>query len=298
MRTVFHAGAVAAVLALAMLLTVGGCVNSVRASRTDQQTVEHVRATPITVNSRNGRVQVIGDPSLSEIEIEATIYAGGRTMNDANDRLSRTRLEVVRDTTGTLRIMPVYPTPYRSRDGANLTVRIPDAASIEIVTSNGRIIATGLSAPLTATTSNGRITVREWIGDAALTTSNSRVTVADLTGELTVRTSNGRVQIDDQAGPVDAKTSNGRIVLKLLPDESGPIDLQTSNGSITATVGPAFTGSMSMRTSNSSINIDDAVSAVAARDVERRRAELSFSEDGPASRLRTSNGRITLRTRE
>lgn len=287
-----------AAVSLAVLLLLSGCANAFRASRTDQHTVEHIPNTAIIINTRNGHVTIAGDPNLTDVVIEAAITAGGRSTNDANDRLSRTRLGISRDTAGKLTITPTFPTPNRSHDGASITVHIPHASTVKIVTSNGSVTAHGLNAPLTATASNGRINVYDWIGHANLTTSNGRVTIAGLTGNLTVRTSNGRVQVDDLGGSADVQTSNGRIAVTLRPDQPGPLNLHSSNGSITAHVGPAFIGTMSLRTSNSSLTIDDAASIIAIQNVDRRSAQLTFTNDGPASLLRTSNGRIAVRTYE
>jgi len=282
-------------IALMSLLINGGCSSGFQATRTDQRSVDHVRGTPIVVTTRNGRVSVVGDRTLNEVVIHADISAGGGSPKEANDRLGRTRLDIVRDTSGTLTIKPIFPTPHRSGDGAAISVQLPDASSVRITTSNGRITASDVDAALTASSSNGRITVTDWIGDADLSTSNGRIQVADLDGSLTARTSNGRVKVESLSGSADVKTSNGSITLALRPDSPGPIDLQTSNSSITAEVGPAFAGTMTMRTSNGSITVDDVASIIADSRIERRSADLTFRDDGPVSRLRSSNGRLTLR---
>ena len=128
-------------------------------------------------------------------------------------------------------------------------------------------------------------------------TSNGRVLVEGHEGVLFIDTSNGAVMISDQAGETSIDTSNGSITLSLHPDAAGPVELGTSNASISLTIGPAFAGSMTLRTSNGSISIHDPTGAIRAQEIGKNRAKLTIGEDGPSSRLWTSNGRITLTVR-
>jgi hypothetical protein len=276
-----------------------GCeVSTSRTSRVEQHTTPHVAGAPLIVNSRNGQVQIIGEAGRTDVAIEATLTTAGRTLSDAKQRLGQVRLSIVRDTSGKLTVEPIFPEPHHGRDGASFIVRLPDAADVQITTSNAAVTAQGLTAPLTVQTSNGRMTLSDWTGDATLTTSNGRVNVTSHQGRLSVQTSNGRVEIDDHGGPVKAHTSNNRIILTLRPDQIGPIDLRTSNASVDVTVGPAFIGQASLRTSNGSITLTDNASIATSRDTSRNRGAITFGGlNEPASRVRTSNGRIRFTTR-
>lgn len=257
-----------------------GCVlfNMNRASLKKSFTVLHVPESSLSVSSRNGSIDVIADPDLDVVVIDATFTCGGSTMFEAEERVSEATLIIERTTSRTLTIRPEFPGGPRNGDGARIVVHLPDADGVEISTGNGRVVVLGLAGPLLIETSNGRVRVE------------------DHSGEAQIQTSNGRVTILRHGGPVEARTSNGKIILSLTNDVSEPFFLRSSNGSITVTVGSSFNGRVSFDTSNGRVRVrgdDDRITRERLR--KRSGYVVVGNDDGRESVIDTSNGSITFK---
>lgn len=107
-------------------------------------------------------------------------------------------------------------------------------------------------------------------------------------------TSNGRVRAADIGGPVEVKTSNGRVEITLRPDQQGPVSIRSSNGRITVNVGPAFAGAVTVDTSNGGVNIEDPTGRITSSSIKKNEGTFLIGGEGPASMVKTSNGRITF----
>ncbi len=254
----------------------------------------HVPGSALQVKTRNGRVEVVAEPDRTDVAIEASIRTAAKTQEEAEQRLALTELAVYRDADRTLIIKPVLPEPPRSNEGASVVVRVPDADGVNIDTSNGRVIAHGLSGTLVIDTSNGPVEVVSHEGSARIDTSNAAIHVTDHLGSLAVDTSNGSIHLDNVNGSVTADTSNGRIEVALAPDQAGPLNLDTSNGSIKVKVGRGFMGTVTMDTSNGSISIDDYTGRISSQSISRNKGRIVVGDGGERSRLDTSNGTIQL----
>lgn len=255
-------------------------------------TEDHIAGSAVEVRTRNGRIEVVAVPTRTDVAIEATIYARGDTMAEAERRLAGTTLEISRTADGTLLVEPKFPEPVRGGDGASIMIELPDAHGAVLDTSNGPVHTYGLTGTLVVDTSNGSIEVIDHVGDARVDTSNGSVTVDDHVGALRVDTSNGSIRINDINGSVEADTSNGSIVVSLHDDQVGPIDLDTSNGSITVRVGGGFAGAVSLKTSNGSLTVRDHLGRITNQTISKSSGRIVVGEGGGPSRLDTSNGRI------
>lgn len=291
MRTAFARFTVVA-LAVALL---SGCNTLFRTTRTVEQSTAHAANAPLKVDVRNGAIEVIGDATAQDVHIVAQLTAGGLSQQEADSRSAETQLSIIRDTSGTLTVTVIFPGGYRNGDLANLTVRVPDVSRVDATTGNGAVSISNLDGDMIAKTGNGRITLAGVNGKAALNTSNGRITVENHTGDITATTSNGAIELTDIAGRATARTSNGAITVKIDANHPGPIDLQTHNGRITATVGNAFAGQIDLSTSNGTITVEAADGAIASKDIKRRSGKVEMTRAGEASRLKTSNGGITLK---
>ncbi|MCL1871389.1 MAG: hypothetical protein FWF90_13385 [Promicromonosporaceae bacterium] len=140
------------------------------------------------------------------------------------------------------------------------------AGDVDLHTSNGRIEAANIDGRLTARTSNGAISVRDAAHDVTLRTSNGTIQAANVGGSLEAQTSNGAVEVRTVGGDASAQTSNGRIDVEKV---SGNVVARTSNGRVTVT-GTGEPVRLTISTSNGSQTVQGATSQDATRTVEIR----------------------------
>jgi hypothetical protein len=292
LRPHFLKAAILAFAAAPVALT-GGCsfMSKPTAKGTLNQTIPHATGGPITVDTRNGSVQIVADGSRSEVQVVASIVCEGDTQQQADDRLAQMKLDVARDTSRLLAVKPVFPGGPRGSDGASFVIRIPDASGVNVVTSNGQVTVAGLQGALKVETSNGSVTASDHNGPADIHSSNGSITVKNLAGDLVAVTSNSSVTASGVKGKADIDTSNGSITLTLDPASPGPIKLDTSNASIVVAVGSGFLGTVHIKTSNGKVTAGGA-----AADVVRtsNKDATIFLGDGAESTVRSSNGNITF----
>lgn len=269
-----------------------GCASAHRASEERMTSTDHVAGAPIAVHTRNGAVEILGDPQTDGVQIVAKITCAGETQEEAEQRLGQATLNIERSADNTLTISPEFPGGPRSNDGASFTIRLPDADGVDVGTSNGRVQISGLRGQATLNTSNGGVTIENHDGTVDIATSNGRINIDGLTGDLKAVTSNGSVDISQLAGSAQVDSSNGAITIALAPDHAGPVDVRTSNGTIRAKVGRGFAGKVKFDTSNGSIRIADAAGRVTSQNIAKTSGEATIGPGGATSVLDTSNGSI------
>ncbi|MBL8758110.1 MAG: DUF4097 family beta strand repeat protein [Phycisphaerae bacterium] len=258
-----------AALALASAGLLTGCTWNGAAYRgTRALTTQAAAGSPLRVEAVNGSIAITASTS-PEVSISADVRA------QTQERLDAVQILADREPDGTLVIRADWPDGgRRSSEGVSFKISLPSPSTTAAKTSNGSLSFEGLSGPITGTTSNGSVTLRNHRGDASLKTSNGSVTVSGLVGALTVATSNGAVKADLATGA------------------QGPLDVSTSNGSVTITLPPSFTGELALSTSNGSIRHPTTCTAI---ELTKNSAKLRFGMDStPASKVRTSNGSITI----
>lgn len=264
---------VALALASAGLLT--GCTwNGAPFRGTRALSTQAAAGSPLRVEAVNGSIAITA-AATPEIKIDADVRA------QTQERLDAVQILADREPDGTLVIRAEWPDGgRRSSEGVSFKITLPSPPSPSATTaktSNGSLSFDGLAGPVTGSTSNGSITLRNHRGDASLKTSNGSVTVSALVGALTVATSNGAVKAD------------------LIDPATGPVDVSTSNGSVTISLPASFAGQMSLSTSNGSVRLPTACTVI---EKGKTSATIRFGSDdapaAPASKVRTSNGSITI----
>jgi len=179
---------------------------------------------------------------------------------------------------GSVRITLDWPGGKReSNEGASLVITLPEASSLELRSSNGRIeVGPGFAA-----------------SHAMLASSNGAILVSDFAGKVSADTSNGRIELLDVNGAY-ADTSNGTINVVLRDSAKGPVTLDTSNGAISLTFGSGLEGTIDLDTSNGSITVQAPRAKSVSLDRSSGKVVLSA---GGTSVLDTSNGSITVKQR-
>jgi hypothetical protein len=295
-------------------LSLSGCGfdNYAKAEKAFMETADHVPASRLVVDSRNGSIEVVAVADRTDVSITGMVYCRGSSQAEADERLAATKIRVTREADQTLVVKPIFPDPVRGGDGARFVIEVPDATGAEIDTSNGKVIVRGLAGDLMIDTSNGRVDVSDHDGPAHMDTSNGTVTVTDVRGRVfidtsnasvrvngadgpvTVDTSNASVRVTDADGPVRVDTSNGSIEVTLAAEHVGPLDLDTSNASIRVAVGRGFEGRVNFKTSNASISVQDPLGRISSTSLKRSRGNIVVGQGGESSRVDTSNGRIVF----
>lgn len=227
-------------------------------------------APSVSAETANGFIEV--RKGGEQLTVQALIRATTQARADA------VAVNTVTTDDGSVRITLDWPGGKReSNEGASLVITLPEASSLELRSSNGRIeVGPGFAA-----------------SQAMLVSSNGAILVSDFAGKVFADTSNGRIELLDVNG-ANADTSNGAINVVLRDSAKGPVTLDTSNGAISLTFGSSLEGTIDLDTSNGSISVQAPRATSVSLDRSSGKVVLSA---GGTSVLDTSNGSITVKQR-
>jgi DUF4097 and DUF4098 domain-containing protein YvlB len=193
-------------------------------------------------------------------------------------------------------------------------VSVPAAFATNLKTSGGGINVGDLGGKAHLRTSGGSISLGKMGGTVDAHTSGGSITLAEAGGSTVLKTSGGNIAAGRVAGPTELSTSGGSIKIE---STEAPLRAHTSGGSIRAGIRGALTGDCSLSTSGGSIKVTVAKTAafhldastsggsvdaqgltITLEGANRNRSQLTGAVNGggPALKLRSSGGGITLRT--
>ena len=276
-------------LSLVLVLHTGCNINlvigSAKFKRSETQSIPHQPAAGLRVESANGYITV-KQADREDVLINSEIKAL------TQDRLDQSEVLVERQDNGELVVRAVYPEKRKNGEGCNFEIEIPEATDVALTTSNGRISLTGLVGKAKLNTSNGSVSVTDFQGPTVVKTSNGRISANNVIGDLQLKTSNGSVSVGNANQQASVETSNGSISLSQSANATGPIELSTSNGSVQVDLCSEFSGKLDVKTSNGSIRNSTSANIV---NKGKNKLLLDFEGNASESRIKTSNGSVTIR---
>ncbi|MCH8271556.1 MAG: DUF4097 family beta strand repeat protein [Planctomycetes bacterium] len=289
MRTRLSPRAAVSSLLITAIVTAIGCSGwqPARFQTTRQATIRAMAESAVDVQTANGSVQLT-QTEQPDVVVDAVLKMVSQ------ERADLVEISAEYQPDGTLAVRVLWPDGVRQpKESCSFVITLPDAVGVRVRTSNGSIELTGLSGTADLHTSNGAVKVYDFAGDVLARTSNGRVVVERAAGTIDVRTSNGRVTVVEAHKAVIVRTSNGRVRVGLADDGAGPVTIDTSNGSVEFDAGPGFVGRLTASTSNGSVHVDG--SGLGDLTTRRRSASFAVGDSDAESRIKTSNGSITIR---
>lgn len=229
------------IVLIALIAASLGCntitgVNLFTTEETLTQSFEVVATPRVVVEVFNGTIQITTD-SGSTVQASVTKRGSGNSQAAAQEDLKSIQVSMTQEG-NTIRIIArrVSQRATFGNSGASADVKVPRGASLELRSSNGKIVVTGPTGDVTANTSNGRIEVDGSTGRLKLDTSNGNIEIKAENTIVNARTSNGTMEFRGTlaAGDHSFRTSNGRITLTLPSGTSFTFDAETSNGRVTS----------------------------------------------------------------
>lgn len=263
-------------------LTLGGCsFPRFQASVVRKSTVSFSQPSELFVETRNGAVNVICEPELSEVQIEAKFTCRGNSQKEADDRLAQSELVVDGESQNAIKVLSKFPEGGYGSDSASITIKVPALDLVDVKTSN---------ASVTVDASKSAVN-----GSVKVITSNGQVQVQRVSGNVDVNTSNSSIDISDVGGKLVGTTSNGSASIKLMPGQQGPFQVTTSNASVELDLPGEFSGLVKLDTSNASISIDDPNKVITKNDVRKTEGTITVGNGDSVSEVKTSNGSIKVK---
>ena len=243
---------------LAALLMLSGCHIAIgdgafSASEDFVETLPFGSGSSLELTNVNGRVTV-STWDREEIRIEAEKFASSER------RLDDVEIEI-KETSGGIEVKTRLPKRglFSLKGKVDYQITLPNTASVNVRTVNGKLVFTGVGASLEAKTVNGSVEVEHARGEVVATTVNGSIQASyetlDERGRNRFSTTNGSVRIElprNANGEFEARTVNGRIRSDF--DELEPTGRWGSR-KLSGQLGTGG-GSFEIRTVNGSVRIE------------------------------------------
>ncbi len=203
--------------------------------RTDTIRIAHHPDARIHATTVAGSLEIIEDPTLSEVVIEYELRA------ESLEVLNEAELLATYDTRDLIESLHIRAEGPKANRGwskpfylERLSVRVPSAPSVRAETGAGDIVVTGLGAgPLAAksvlSAGSGSVTLRDHNAPALVETGSGEIDVHEQSGDLVVRAGSGEITIRGGSGQTKVFTGSGDIVVS---GRSGWIDADAGSGDV------------------------------------------------------------------
>jgi DUF4097 and DUF4098 domain-containing protein YvlB len=292
-----------ALIALGTLLF-GGCV----IHGTEERAIERFQfdiTSPVRLVARidDGSLEIVGTRS-QEIRVTVVKKARGPSAEAAAALLEHIVIDTEQDEE-TVRLEVKSGSAWKWDDEgfgprhlqADVEIRVPQQTDLELTTQDGRIIIENIEGRIQAETGDGRVRLRDVTGDIQARTSDGSIIGVGLDGPIDVATDDGRIELEGRFQKLAAITSDGSIKIRCGDETPSPKEdwhIRTSDGSISITLPRDLSAELEAIASDGRI-VNELRFTEADEDKHRVKGKLG--EGGNLIYVKTSDGRITLRSR-
>lgn len=179
----------------------------------------------------------------------------------------------------------------------DVEIRVPRQTDLDLATRDGSIVIENVAGRIEAETEDGRLRLRDVEGETRSRTSDGSIQGIGMVGDVDVSTGDGGIELEGRFRALRAETSNGSIKIRCDAETPSPEKdwyIRSSDGSIVLTVPSGISAELEASTGDGRI-----VNELGLAEVEegRRWVRGSLGKGGSLIYVKTSDGRITLRSR-
>lgn len=240
--------------------------------QSEQRTFTRSEAPTLRVLAEsNGGIQVQG---WDKNTYSVTLCKAAKAGSDAGTTLAKIHLTFQNGELG------VAGPSSHDRWSANILIRAPKAATLDLHVNNG---------PLTLQHVDGNLKVHA---------ENGPVTVTDCTGELDLNSHNGPVTLEGNSGKQSIHTENGPVTLSLSGNSwNGPgIDASATNGPVTLQIPSGYKSGVLLESDgHGSFQCHARVCSEGRKTWDDDRKRIEFGSGPTLVRVSTANGPVSVR---
>ncbi|HEY0946250.1 MAG TPA: DUF4097 family beta strand repeat-containing protein [Opitutaceae bacterium] len=167
----------------------------------------------------------------------------------------------------------------------------------QVRTSGGDVRLGRIDGVVDAGTSGGDVTLAEGTAEVKLKTSGGDIEVGRVAGQATLTTSGGNIRVNAAGNALDATTSGGDVTVAFTGLVTGEVNLKTSGGDITARLAKDSAVSLDAKTSGGAVKAAGVTITIKEGGVGKNHLVGDVNGGGPALKLRTSGGDVTVAVR-
>jgi len=200
--------------------------------------------------------------------------------------------------------------PAVERDGGNnrvhfgswrspsvsFVITIPRRATVQAESGDGAIAVRDVTGSVALHTADGSVRVDRVEGNLRIETGDGAVAVHDMQGGLDVSTADGAVEVTGRVDAVRIGTGDGAIRLEALQGSAMKTEwaVNTGDGPITVRLPAEFSADLDTYSGDGRITVSGVGNATSDDDDRPAQLSVRLGSGGPALRVRTGDGPITI----
>jgi len=180
---------------------------------------------------------------------------------------------------------------------AKLIVSLPASSDVAARSGDGSIDIERVTGRMQLRSGDGSIQGRRLGGDVRAHTGDGAIKLDGVNGALDVDTGDGSITVAGKLRSVRARSGDGSVTIRAEPGSapSGDWDIVTGDGSVTLEVPDGFGAELDAHTGDGSIHMQDITVSNVSGTIGKHTVRGRLGSGGPALRVRTGDGSITLR---
>ena len=288
--------------ALAVLLAGPGCVEMVGADlgkyvERDEKHFSVAGKPDVTLKTFDGSIEI---RPWDKPDVQVVVEKRGRDKDDVAE------IEVNATQTGDH--VEVTVTEPQHRGGgfsihfnnfrsAKLIVSLPASSDVTARSGDGSIDIERVTGRVQLRSGDGSINGRLLGGDVNAHTGDGAIKLDGVNGALDVDTGDGRITVAGRLTSVRARSGDGSVTIRAEPGSapSGDWDIVTGDGSVTLEVPDGFGAELDAHTGDGGIQMQDVTLSNVSGTIGKHTVRGRLGSGGPALRVRTGDGSITVR---
>jgi len=182
---------------------------------------------------------------------------------------------------------------------ARLIVSAPAAADVAARSGDGSIDVERVNGRLELKSGDGSIRGRELRGAVTAHSGDGSIKLDGVSGALDVDTGDGSIVVAGNLTAVRARSGDGNITVHVEPGSAPSADwnITTGDGSVTLEVPDGFGAELDAHTGDGHVRLQDVVLSNVVGELRKNTVKGRLGGGGPALRVRTGDGSITVRRR-
>lgn len=182
---------------------------------------------------------------------------------------------------------------------ARLIVSAPASALVAARSGDGSIDVERMAGRLELKSGDGSIRGRDLGGPVTAHTGDGSIKLEGVTGALDVDTGDGSIVVEGKLTVVRARSGDGSVTVRAEAGSSPSADwsITTGDGSVTVELPDGFGAELDAHTGDGHVRLRDVAVSNTVGELSKRTVRGRIGNGGPALRVRTGDGSITMQRR-
>ena len=178
----------------------------------------------------------------------------------------------------------------------SFVVTVPRRTTVQVNSGDGAIAVRDVTGPVAVKTADGAVRVEHVDGDVQIETGDGAVSVIDLEGGLELNTADGAVEVTGRLDAVRINTGDGPIRVDAGQGSAMKTEwtVNTGDGAITVRLPSDFNANLDTSSGDGRITVSGVGNAESDDSSRPTHLNVRLGAGGPALRLRTVDGPITV----